>query len=231
MGPAIICCETTEELQAEKRFRCVASSGLAPPDRGSRPLAAWPKYKKPAAPRSPPAYRLLLLPLLSLSGPCSGTASKRHSARPLIGFLPLTDPPFPPPCSYSTLPLLIDPTVGLAVDGDPMHSPLYQTWWPPRDVPRDPPCSFPPIFGIQVSSGQEPVQAMEGERESERWKERKLRIYRKQAVHMYTTLGCYDTLEDASRPFAELVKSLLALYVEASLSTHSPRNQYSDTIM
>jgi hypothetical protein len=193
----------------------------------SRHLAAWPEYKQLAAPRSPvyysfPSFRFppSWPPLLAC---CAGPgAAQRHSARPLTGFLPLTDPPFPPPCSYSTLPLPVDPTVGLAVDGDPMHSPLYQTWWPPRDVPRDPPCSFPPIVGIQVSSGQEPVQAMEGERGSERWKERKLRTCRKQAVHMYATSGCYDTLEDASRPFAKPVKSLFALYLEASLPTHSP---------
>jgi hypothetical protein len=112
-----------------------------------RPLAAWPRYKEPAAARSPPSFLLfclLLLPpsLASLpagrpllaccaaaSRPHSVAASQRHSARPLTGFLPLTGLPFPPSCSYSTLPLPVDPTVGLAVDGDPMHSPLYQTWW------------------------------------------------------------------------------------------------------
>ena len=48
---------------------------------------------------------------------------------------------------------------------------------------------------------------MECERGSERWKERRLRICRKQAVHTYATSGCYDALEDASRPFAKLVKT------------------------
>jgi hypothetical protein len=63
---------------------------------------------------------------------------------------------------------------------------------------------------------------MEGERGGERWKERKLWICRKQAVHTYATSGCCDALEDASRPFAKLVKPLLALYLEASLPIHSP---------
>jgi hypothetical protein len=114
-----------------------ARSGIAPPRRLAR-------YKETAAPQSPPSFPSFLsstpsssfaslpagLPFWLAAPPLSDPpAAQRHSARPLTGFLPLTDPPVPPSCSYLTLPLPVDPTVGLAIDGDPMYSPLYKTWW------------------------------------------------------------------------------------------------------
>jgi hypothetical protein len=54
--------------------RCAAGSGLALPDRTTRPLAALAGYKEPAAPRSPPSL-CLFCPLLLLTSFASLPAS------------------------------------------------------------------------------------------------------------------------------------------------------------
>lgn len=60
------------------------NKGLALPDRGTRPLAAWPGYKEPAAPRAPPSsFPSCLLLLPSSSASLLGT----------LPFLPAAPPP------------------------------------------------------------------------------------------------------------------------------------------